>query len=165
MKKSIPSIILTVIEYLVLIAPTTGYAIYCYEDTLQYTMTTTSKGTFWTLISLAILVAVIYGIFKKKYERYVDGFVQQKTDLETDPNNELLIKKVAEKKSIIETFDYIVALFPLMISITILHAFQTAIDQLVILLTIITGSILGKIACHLAAISLSKQAMLNKIKE
>ena len=95
----------------------------------------------------------------------VDGFVQQKTDLETDPNNELLIKKVAEKKSIIETFDYIVALFPLMISITILHAFQTAIDQLVILLTIITGSILGKIACHLAAISLSKQAMINKIKE
>lgn len=165
MKKSIPSIILTVIEYLVLIAPTAGYAIYCYEDTLQYTMTATSKGTFWTLISLAILVAVIYGIFKKKYERYVDGFVQQKTDLETDPNNELLIKKVAEKKSIIETFDYIVALFPLMISITILHAFQTAIDQLVILLTIITGSILGKIACHLAAISLSKQAMINKIKE
>lgn len=165
MKKSIPSIILTVIEYLVLIAPTTGYAIYCYEDTLQYTMTATSKGTFWTLISLAILVAVIYGIFKKKYERYVDGFVQQKTDLETDPNNELLIKKVAEKKSIIETFDYIVALFPLMISITILHAFQTAIDQLVILLTIITGSILGKIACHLASISLSKHAMLNKINE
>ena len=165
MKKSVPSIILTVIEYLVLIAPTTGYAIYCYEDTLQYTMTATSKGTFWTLISLAILVAVIYGIFKKKYERYVDGYVQQKTDLETDPNNELLIKKVAEKKSIIETFDYIVALFPLMISITILHAFQSAIDQLVILLTIITGSILGKIACHLGAIALSKQAMLNKIKE
>ena len=165
MKKNIPSIILTVIEYLVLIAPTTGYAIYCYEDTLQYTMTSTCKGTFWALVSLAILVAVIYGIFRKKYERYVDGYVQQKTDLETNPDNELLIKKVAEKKSIIETFDYIVALFPLMIAITVLHAFQTAIDQLVILLTIITGSILGKVATHLAAIAVSKQAMLNKINE
>jgi len=165
MKKSLPNIILTLVEYLVLIAPTTGYAIYCYEDTLQYTMSASSKGTFWTLIALATLVAVIYGIFKKKYERYVDGYVQQKTDLETDPNNELLIKKVAEKKSIIETIDYIVALFPVMIAITVLYAFEKAMDQLVILLTIVAGSLLAKVATHLANISVSKHAMISKIEQ
>lgn len=165
MKKSIPNIILTLVEYLVLIAPTTGYAIYCYEDTLQYTMSATSKGTFWTLVSLAVLVAVIYGIFKKKYERYVDGYVQQKTDLETDPQNELLIKKVAEKKSIIETIDYVVALFPVLIAITVLYAFEKAMDQLVILLTIVAGSLLAKIATHLANIAISKHAMISKIEQ
>lgn len=165
MKKSIPNIILTLVEYLVLIAPTTGYAIYCYEDTLQYTMSATSKGTFWTLVSLAVLVAVIYGIFKKRYERYVDGYVQQKTDLETDPQNELLIKKVAEKKSIIETIDYVVALFPVLIAITVLYAFEKAMDQLVILLTIVAGSLLAKIATHLANIAISKHAMISKIEQ
>lgn len=165
MKKSIPNIILTLVEYLVLIAPTTGYAIYCYEDTLQYTMSATSKGTFWTLVSLAVLVTVIYGIFKKKYERYVDGYVQQKTDLETDPQNELLIKKVAEKKSIIETIDYVVALFPVLIAITVLYAFEKAMDQLVILLTIVAGSLLAKIATHLANIAISKHAMISKIEQ
>lgn len=165
MKKSIPNIILTVVEYLVLIAPTTGYAIYCYEDTLQYTMSATSKGTFWTLIALACLVGVIYGIFKKKYERYVDGYVQQKTDLETDPTNELLIKKVAEKKSIIESIDYVVALFPVLIAITVIYAFENAMDQLVIILTIIAGSLLAKIATHLANIQISKHAMISKINE
>lgn len=165
MKKSIPNIILTLVEYLVLIAPTTGYAIYCYEVTLQYTMSATSKGTFWTLVSLAVLVAVIYSIFKKKYERYVDGYVQQKTDLETDPQNELLIKKVAEKKSIIETIDYVVALFPVLIAITVLYAFEKAMDQLVILLTIVAGSLLAKIATHLANIAISKHAMISKIEQ
>ena len=111
MKHNAKSLILIISEYLVLIAPTTGYAIYCYQDTLQYTMTATSKGRFWSLVAVAILASVLFGIFRKKYDRYVQGYVQQKTDLETNPTNELLIKRVAHKKKIIDNLDYVVALF------------------------------------------------------
>lgn len=164
MKHNAMSILTTVVEWIVLIAPTTGYAIYCYEDTLQYTMTATSKGCFWSLIALAILAAVLYGIFRKRYDRYVQGFVQQKTDLETNPDNELLIKKVAEKKNIIENIDYVVALIPVLIALTVLYAFQTAIEQLVLMLIIVAGSLVGKIVIHLITTSIQKAAALKQAK-
>ena len=163
MKRNVSSIIATLLEYLVLIAPTAGYSIYCYVDTLQYTMTPTSKGTFWTVIGFAILAAVIYGIFKKKYDRYVQGYVQQKTDLETHPNEELLIKKVAEKKVIIENLDFVVAAIPVTIALTVLRAFQGAIDQLIILLDIVLLSLVGKVCLHVVAVELAKKGMLDGI--
>lgn len=163
MKKNVSSIIATLLEYLVLIAPTTGYAIYCYVDTLQYTMTPTSKGTFWTIIGFAILAAVIFGIFKKKYDRYVAGYVQQKTDLETHPNEELLIKKVAEKKVIIENIDFIVAAIPVAIALTVLKAFQGAIEQLMVLLEVVLMSLAGKVCLHILSVSLAKKGMLDGI--
>ena len=163
MKRNVSSIIATLLEYLVLIAPTAGYSIYCYVDTLQYTMTPQSKGTFWTVIGFAILAAVIYGIFKKKYDRYVQGYVQQKTDLETHPNEELLIKKVAEKKVIIENLDFVVAAIPVAIALTVLRAFQGAIDQLIILLDIVLLSLVGKVCLHVVAVELAKKGMLDGI--
>ena len=163
MKKNVSSIIATLLEYLVLIAPTAGYSIYCYVDTLQYTMTPTSKGTFWTVIGFAILAAVIYGIFKKKYDRYVQGYVQQKTDLETNPTNELLIKKVAEKKIIIENLDYVVAAIPVAIAITVVKAFQGAIDQLLVLLEIVLMSLAGKVCMHILSVELAKKGMIGNI--
>ena len=163
MKKNVSSIITQLLEYLVLIAPTTGYAIYCYVDTLQYTMTATSKGTFWTIVALAILAGVIYGIFKKKYERYVQAYVQQKTDLETHPDEELLIKKVAEKKIIIENLDYVVAAIPVALAITVLKAFQGAIEQLLVLLEIVLMSLAGKVCMHILSVALAKKGMLDGI--
>ena len=165
MKKNVSSIIMQLLEYLVLIAPTAGYAIYCYTDTLQYTMTPTSKGTFWTIIGFAILAGVIFGIFKKRYDRYVQGYVQQSTDLETNPDNELLIKKVAEKKVVIENIDFIVAAIPVAIAITVLRAFQGAIDQLLILLEIVLLSLVGKVALHTFSVVLAKKGMLAKAEK
>ena len=163
MKKNVSSIRTQLLEYLVLIAPTAGYAIYCYTDTLQYTMTATSKGTFWTIIALCILAGVIFGIFKKKYDRFVQSYVQQKTDLETNPTNELLIKKVAEKKNIIENLDYVVAAIPVAIAITVLRAFQGAIDQLLVLLEVVLMSLAGKVCLHLLSVELAKKGMLANI--
>lgn len=162
MKHNAMSIFTTVLEWIVLIAPTTGYAIYVYEDTLQYTMSATSKGCFWALIALAALAAVLYGIFRKRYDRYVQGYVQQKTDLETNPDNALLVKKVAEKKQIIENVDYVVALFPVLIALTVLYAFQTAIEQLVLMLTIIAGSLVAKVALHVVTTSIQRAAALKR---
>lgn len=162
MKHNIKTIILTVLQYIVLIAPTAAYAIYTYQQTLQYTMTAQSKGCFWALVAAAILGAIVYGIFRKRYDRYVQGFVQQKTDLETNPGNELLIKKVAEKKVIIENIDYLVALIPVLIAITIVAAFQTAIEQLLILLCVVAGSLAAKIALHLLTTAVQKRDMLKK---
>lgn len=163
MKKNVSSIIATLLEYLVLIAPTAGYSIYCYVDTLQYTMTPTSKGTFWAIIGLCILAGVIFGIFKRKYDRYVAGYIQQKTDLETNPTNELLIKKVAEKKIIIENLDYVVAAIPVAIAVTVLRAFQGAIDQLLVLLEIVLMSLASKVCLHILSVSLAKKGMLDGI--
>lgn len=164
MKHNISSIISSIVEWLILIAPTAGFAIYCYEDTLQYTMTATSKGCFWSLIALAALAAVLYGIFKKRYDRYVQGFVQQKTDLEVNPGNELLIKKVAEKKNIIENIDYVVALLPVLIILCVLYAFQTVIDQLVLLLLILAGSLIGKIGVHVLTTAIQRRAALKRAR-
>ena len=165
MKHNAKSLILMVAEYLVLIAPTTGYAIYCYQDTLQYTMTATSKGTFWSLVAVAILASVLFGIFRKKYDRYVQGYVQQKTDLETNPTNELLIKRVAHKKKIIDNLDYVVALFPVLILMSVIGAFQQAIEQLLILLSVVAGSLIGKISLHLLTIFVEEHDMLKKIEK
>lgn len=165
MKHNPKSIVTMVMEYLVLIAPTAGYSIYCYYDTLQYTMSSTSKGSFWTLIALAILAGVIFGIFRKRYDRYIQGYVQQKTDLETNPDNELLIKRVAKKKEVIESVDYVVALFPILILLSVISAFQQAIDQLMILLMTVAGSIIGKISLHFVTIGLEKNDMLKRIKD
>lgn len=165
MKHNAKSLILMVAEYLVLIAPTTGYAIYCYQDTLQYTMTATSKGSFWSLVAVAILASVLFGIFRKKYDRYVQGYVQQKTDLETNPTNELLIKRVARKKKIIDNLDYVVALFPVLILMSVIGAFQQAIEQLLILLSVVAGSLIGKISLHLLTIFVEEHDMLKKIEK
>lgn len=165
MKHNPKSIVTMVMEYVILIAPTAGYSIYCYYDTLQYTMSSTSKGSFWMLIALALLASVLFGIFRKRYDRYVQGYVQQKTDLETNPDNELLIKRVAKKKEIIENVDYVVALFPILILLTVVSAFQQAIDQLMILLVTIAGSVIGKIGMHLITINLEKSEMVKKIKD
>ena len=165
MKHNAKSLILMVAEYLVLIAPTTGYAIYCYQDTLQYTMTATSKGSFWSLVAVAILASVLFGIFRKKYDRYVQGYVQQKTDLETNPTNELLIKRVANKKKIIDNLDYVVALFPVLTLMSVIGAFQQAIEQLLILLSVVAGSLIGKISLHLLTIFVEEHDMLKKIEK
>ena len=165
MKHNAKSLILIISEYLVLIAPTTGYAIYCYQDTLQYTMTATSKGRFWSLVAVAILASVLFGIFRKKYDRYVQGYVQQKTDLETNPTNELLIKRVARKKKIIDNLDYVVALFPVLILMSVIGAFQQAIEQLLILLSVVAGSLIGKISLHLLTIFVEEHDMLKKIEK
>lgn len=165
MKHNAKSLILIISEYLVLIAPTTGYAIYCYQDTLQYTMTATSKGTFWSLVAVAILASVLFGIFRKKYDRYVQGYVQQKTDLETNPTNELLIKRVAQKKNIIDNLDYFVALLPVLILMSVIGAFQYAIEQLLILLSVVACSLIGKISLHLLTIFVEEHDMLKKIEK
>lgn len=165
MKHNAKSLILIISEYLVLIAPTTGYAIYCYQDTLQYTMTATSKGSFWSLVAVSILASVLFGIFRKKYDRYVQGYVQQKTDLETNPTNELLIKRVARKKKIIDNLDYVVALFPVLILMSVIGAFQQAIEQLLILLSVVAGSLIGKISLHLLTIFVEEHDMLKKIEK
>ena len=165
MKHNAKSLILIISEYLVLIAPTTGYAIYCYQDTLQYTMTATSKGSFWSLVAVAILASVLFGIFRKKYDRYVQGYVQQKTDLETNPTNELLIKRVARKKKIIDNLDYVVALFPVLILMSVIGAFQQAIEQLLILLSVVACSLIGKISLHLLTIFVEEHDMLKKIEK
>ena len=165
MKHNAKSLILIISEYLVLIAPTTGYAIYCYQDTLQYTMTATSKGSFWSLVAVAILASVLFGIFRKKYDRYVQGYVQQKTDLETNPTNELLIKRVAQKKKIIDNIDYVVALFPVLILMSVIGASQQAIEQLLILLSVVAGSLIGKISLHLLTIFVEEHDMLKKIEK
>ena len=165
MKHNAKSLILIISEYLVLIAPTTGYAIYCYQDTLQYTMTATSKGSFWSLVAVAILASVLFGIFRKKYDRYVQGYVQQKTDLETNPTNELLIKRVARKKKIIDNLDYVVALFPILILMSVIGAFQYAIEQLLILLSVVACSLIGKISLHLLTIFVEEHDMLKKIEK
>lgn len=165
MKHNAKSLILFIMEYLILIAPTTGYAIYCYQDTLQYTMTATSKGSFWSLVSVAILASVLFGIFRKKYDRYVQGFVQQKTDLETNPTNELLIKRVAHKKKIIDNIDYVVALFPVLILMSVIGAFQQAIEQLLILLSVVASSLIGKISLHLLTIFVEEYDMLKKAEK
>lgn len=165
MKHNAKSWILFIMEHLILIAPTTGYAIYCYQDTLQYTMTATSKGSFWSLVAVAILASVLFGIFRKKYDRYVQGYVQQKTDLETNPTNELLIKRVAHKKKIIDNLDYVVALFPVLILMSVIGAFQQAIEQLLILLSVVASSLIGKISLHLLTIFVEEHDMLKRVEK
>ena len=95
----------------------------------------------------------------------MQGYVQQKTDLETNPANELLIKKVAEKKAIIENVDYIVILIPVLIAMTVVAAFQTAIEQLLVLLSIVAGSLVAKVGLHLVCIRVQKKYMLKAIAD
>lgn len=163
MKNNAKSILLTLMEWLVLIAPTSGYAIYCYEDILQYTMTSQSKGCFWTLIAVAILAAVIFQIFRKKYDRFVQGYIQQKTDLETNPDNELLIKAVARKAELVDNLDYVVILIPILLLCTVLYAFQTAVEQLITLLTVVLGSVIAKIGLHAIRLNVQRRDMLRRI--
>lgn len=164
MKRNWKSILCAISEYTVLIAPTAGYSIYCYHDTLQYTMSAESKGMFWSLIGAALILSVLFKIFRKKYDRYVAGYVQQKTDLETRPEDERLINKVAEKESIIENIDYLVAAIPVAILLTVLAAFQSAISQLMIILELLIGSLMAKIGLHSLTVYFEKSGMLKAIK-
>lgn len=163
MKKNVKSILLTIMEWIVLIAPTSGYAIYCYEDTLQYTMTAQSKGCFWTLIAVAVLAAVIFQIFRKKYDRFVQGYIQQKTDLETNPDNELLVRAVARKAEFVDNLDYAVILIPILILSTVLYAFQAAVEQLITLLMVVSGSIIAKISIHTVNLAVQRNDMLGRM--
>jgi hypothetical protein len=165
MKSNAKSTICQVLEWLALIAPAGGYSIYSYYMTLQYTMSDSAKGGFWSLIALTILGAVLYNIFKKKYERYVQGYVQQKTDLETNPQNELLIKKVAEKSEIIENIDWVIVIIPLLLTLTVLKAFQNSLEQLILIFEIIIASLCGKVGLHSLTIYFKKSGMMDNISD
>lgn len=163
MKKNLTPAVAWLVELLVLIGPTAGYSIYCYVDTLQYTMTPTSKGTFWTVISLTILAAIIFRIFKTKYERYQEEYVVMKADLRNHPNNPTGVQNVARAKTIIENLDYLVAAFPIAIAVTVLKAFEGAIDNLIIILEIAGMSLAGKIATHALFIEFQKKQTLGEL--
>lgn len=162
MKKNVSSILIEVLEWLVMIVPMGGYSAYIYNETLQYTMSPTSKGTFWSLIGLSILAAILFRVFKQKYKDYRFGYVKQKTELETEENNIAKINAVARKEKVIENLEFVIMLIPIAIIITVLKAFQSAIDQLIVLLEIILMSIAGKIVLHTIHIETEKQAMLKK---
>lgn len=162
MKKNAPAVIITVLEYLVMLAPMVGYSGYVYNETLQHTMSASSKGSFWAIIGCCILLFVAFSIFKKNYDRYVQGYIQQKTDLETQTDNEKLVKAVAKKATIIENVDWLIPVFPLTIALCVLHAFDGAIEQLETLLMIVIGSLLGKVGLHTIGLQVSKNAMLKK---
>ena len=165
MKKNVSSIITQLLEYIVLFAPLTGYSIYCYADTLRYTMTAASKGTFWTIIGFCILAGIIYKLFSKKYERYQEEYVVMKADLRNHPDNPTGVKNVAQAKTIIENLDYVIVALPIIITLAVLKAFQFAIDQLIILLEIAVLSLVGKVCLHTLTVALQKKGALDKIED
>lgn len=61
--------------------------------------------------------------------------------------------------------EYVVALFPILILLSVISAFQQAIDQLMILLMTVAGSIIGKISLHFVTIGLEKSEMLKRAKD
>ena len=77
----------------------------------------------------------------------------------------MLIKRVAHKKKIIDNLDYVVALFPVLILMSVIGAFQQAIEQLLILLSVVAGSLIGKISLHLLTIFVEEHDMLKKIEK
>jgi hypothetical protein len=119
MKWNAKAVFSAVLEYIVLLAPPIGYSIYSYVSTLQYTLTEGQVASFWATFGVAIVgivvVAIGYKRFKVLYGRYTSAYVQQKTDLETRPNDQVLIEKVSAKAKVIESMDYIVVGMPLLI--------------------------------------------------
>lgn len=162
MKHNVKSIISMISEWIILIAPTTGYAIYSYADTLQYSMTATSKGGFWTIISLALLLLVLLKVFKKKYAEFKQGYVQLKTDLKVQKNNEALIHEVAKERVVVDNLDYIDIIIPLLIALAFVIAFKQAVEQLQLIIEILIGSIVGKICMHNVTLALQKSGMLKQ---
>ena len=114
------------------------------------------------LIAVAVLAAVVFQIFRKKYDRFVQSYIQQKTDLETNPNNELLVKAVARKAQIIDNLDFVVILIPILILCTVLYAFQSAVEQLITILLTVAGSLIAKIVLHIIKLNVQRRDMLKK---
>ena len=163
MKRNPKTIMSAIMEYIVLIAPTAGYAIYSYTDTLQYTMSANSKGFFWTLISLAILCAIIYGIFKSKYDEYLKGYYQHKADLKVADNpSELLVKTVAKEEKVVSNIRFIPIMFYLLMALAGLSAFKDAIEKLELIIEIIAGSVFGKMCLHCLTTHLREVATIKK---
>ena len=141
-------------EYIVLIAPTAGYAIYSYTDTLQYTMSANSKGFFWTLIS---------GIFKSRYDEYLKGYYQHKADLKVADNpSELLVKTVAKEEKVVSNITYIPIMFYLLMALAVLSAFRDAIEKLELIIEIIAASVFGKVCLHCLTTHLREVATIKK---
>ena len=163
MKRNPKTIMSAIMEYIVLIAPTAGYAIYSYTDTLQYTMCANSKGFFWTLISLAILCAIIYGIFKSRYDEYLKGYYQHKADLKVADNpSELLVKTVAKEEKVVSNITYIPIMFYLLMALAVLSAFRDAIEKLELIIEIIAASVFGKMCLHCLTTHLREVATIKK---
>ena len=72
---------------------------------------------------------------------------------------------IVDKKKIIDNLDYVVALFPVLILMSVIGAFQQAIEQLLILLSVVAGSLIGKISLHLLTIFVEEHDMLKKIEK
>ena len=163
MKRNPKTIMSAIMEYIVLIAPTAGYAIYSYTDTLQYTMSANSKGFFWTLISLAILCAIIYGIFKSKYDEYLKGYYLHNADLKVSDNpSELLVKTVAKEEKVVSNITYIPIMFYLLMALAVLSAFRDAIEKLERIIEIIAASVFGKMCLHCLTVHLREVATIKK---
>ena len=163
MKRNPKTIMSAIMEYIVLIAPTAGYAIYSYTDTLQYTMSANSKGFFWTLISLAILCAIIYGIFKSKYDEYLKGYYQHKADLKVADNpSELLVKTVAKEEKVVSNITYRPIRFYLLRAFAVFSTVRDAIEKLELIIEIIAASVFGKMCLHCLTVHLREVATIKK---
>lgn len=156
-----------VMEYVVLVCPPIGYALFAYITTLQTVLTESQKGSFWALFGLAIATLVVALIAQKRaktlYDRFTAAYVQQKADLEIHPENELLIKKVEEKAKIVESLDYIAIGMPLLIVTLVLYIFRSAITEVIGILGMCCVSLFGKAGLHSLTLKLKADGMRKNI--
>ena len=168
MKWNAKAVFTAVLEYITLLAPPIGYSIYAYVSTLQYTLTEGQVASFWATFGIAVASIIIVFIghkrFKTLYDRYTQSYVQQKTDLETRPNDEVLIEKVASKAKVVESLDYVAIGIPLLIVTLLLYILQSAIGEVIGILTMTTCGILGKAGIHTVTVYLKAANMKKSIE-
>lgn len=75
----------------------------------------------------------------------------------------MLIKAVARKAELVDNLDYVVILIPILLLCTVLYAFQTAVEQLITLLTVVSGSVIAKIGLHAIRLNVQRRDMLRRI--
>ena len=163
MKRNPKTLMSALMESVVLIAPTAGPALHPYTAPLQYTMSANSMCFLWTLISLAILCAIIYCRFKSKYDEYLKGYYQHKADLKVADNpSELLVKTVAKEEMVVSNITYIPIMFYLLMALAVLSACGDAIEKLERIIEIIAASVFGKMCLHCLTVHLREVATIKK---
>lgn len=152
MKHNWKSILSMFLEYVALLGPAAGYCGYAYATTLTYKLSEGQVAGFWAVFGIAIvavfIVSLTYKRIKQKFSEYRQKYIQQCADLEEEPGNEKLIKLVAQKSKIIESIDYVMLAFPIIIWTLLLYLLQNAIVEVIGILATMSIGLLGKAAVH-----------------
>lgn len=150
------------IEYLVYVCPTLGTVLYYYFDEIQTKVSTSSKYSFALALVLLVLFVIFKAMTKKKVDELRQSVVQTETDLKNTPTSdtakiEILTANATKDRQKLKVYDNGVIVLALLVLALAVNILEKALIGLTNLCLIGVGSVACGLGLDLVSLELKKK--------